>query len=152
MRWNCKQTNDTLLEILSRLIKWIKTNSLSAVMVFLPPFFFSSFDRTPFPHQVLLEHWQGLPPEPLGRLVNSVRRVRVGKTPAVPVGDDSRACSSRIFTLEWCDNLELGVAMMVLLFPKTMWFFALPISTVRSPIKDWWAPGSPPGAAAVLSL
>ena len=44
------------------------------------------------------------------------------------------------------------MAMMILLFPRTVRFFALPISTESSPIRDRWAPGSPPGAAAILSL
>lgn len=152
MRWSCKQTNDTLLEILSRLIKWIKTNSLSAVIVFLPLFSFWAltellsltkcfWSTDEVSHQSLWgEWWTQWDESEWERLLR------------ILVGDNSRACSSRIFTLEWCDNLELDVVMMVLLFPKTVWFFALRISTERSPIKDRWAPGSPPRAAAVLSL
>lgn len=152
MRWSCKQTNDALLEILSRLIKWIKTNSLSAVIVFLPLFPFwaltellslaKCFWST---DEVSRQRWWG-------EWWTQWDESEWERLLRILVGKDPRACSSRIFTLEWCDTLELGVAMMVLLFPKTVWFFALPISTESSPIRERWAPGSPAGAAAVLSL
>lgn len=50
MMWNYKQTNDTLLEILSRLIKRLKMNSLLSCHCLPAPFFlFEPLTAAPFP-------------------------------------------------------------------------------------------------------
>lgn len=126
MRWSCKQTNDALLEILSRLIKWIKTNSLSAVIVFLPLFSFRALTELLSLAKCFWSTDEVSRQSRWGEWWTQWDESEWERLLRILVGKDPRACSSRIFTLEWCDTLELGVAMMVLLFPKTVWSLPCP--------------------------
>lgn len=104
MRWSCKQTNDTLLETLSRLIKWIKTNSFSAVIVFLPLFSFRALTELLSLTKCFCSTDEVSCQSRWGKWWTQWDESEWERLLQILVGDDSRACSSRIFTLEWCDN------------------------------------------------
>lgn len=122
--------------------QWIQTNLLFSCHHLPSPFYFikplteASLSHASGALSILLEG--------AGREVSSGRQndqswKAEGKILQILMWNDS-AAFSKIISLEWLDDLELGVGMAPLFFLYVS-FFVLSISTGSSQIKDQWALG-----------